>query len=149
MNDAKIVSALLASCQKANQEYGETPHITVPDGFTIESIENLMPHPSRIRGFFVTKSLPSLIAYTKRFYDAERTASFADIELKTLVVIFDYHSKMQPSWLDHIAIFSGQVEQAEAELTDKFPSLPIFYGRYMPATDRTDIYDYQNDEIQH
>lgn len=118
-------AAILAACQKAVNNLGQDPYVVLPEGFRIESIAHLMPHPSRISASFITDDIDGFSGYVRRFHSPSSTVAFVKEGL--VEVIFDFHSKDQPKWCHHTAVFKGDLKSVAAALSD----IPVFRGDYM------------------
>jgi len=130
--DAADIAQLLAMASKAQQNCGETPHITMPDGFDLKSLEFLMPQPARIRGVFTTDDPASWVNYVKRLAVIGQSVVLQDDA--GLTAIIDFHSKRNPNdtggpaWCENVAVFN---DTPTPEILNLIPDgIPVFVGTF-------------------
>lgn len=132
-SDITAIAALIGQAQKASQHHGEIPHITLPEGFTVQSIEHLLPAPSRIRGIFRTRDPEAFITYVHRHKIPGKTVIFRND--KEITCIIDFHgkdgqAKDVPGWCEHQAIL---VPDGKVSIDDeRISSIPVFRGGFEP-----------------
>jgi uncharacterized protein YfdQ (DUF2303 family) len=134
------IAALLGQSQKASQHHGEIPHITLPDGYRIESIEHLLPTPSRIRGIFTTCDPDAFIRYVERAKVPGKSVIFLSGGEKPVAqAIIDFHGKdaqgISPGWCEHQVFLKGHtLETVQETLKDtRLHGVPVFAGTYEPT----------------
>lgn len=137
-SNASDLALLLTSASKAQQQHGEIPHITLPDGFRLESIEHLLPTPQRARGTFETTDRESWIEYVELFKQAG-TAIF--IGPNDVTAILDFHTSARksqtatPGWGDHLAVLlkdeiTELPTKAELLADSRLHGTNVFIGEY-------------------
>jgi uncharacterized protein YfdQ (DUF2303 family) len=109
MNDIEWASQLGAALHKPNTEHGGTPYCTVPNGFTLQDLEHLLPAPTRKRGKVVTTDSASFILYNLKHGLADETMIYAEIDSEknvfNLVSVLNDHRIAEPMWRDHRCTF--------------------------------------------
>ncbi|WLG26038.1 YfdQ family protein [Pseudomonas lurida] len=81
------------------------PLALVPNGVSIESLEHLLPAPSRIKQKITVLDAESFISYVNRF-STQATAVFCNgPEGRTFTAVIDYHDPATPAWRDHVATY--------------------------------------------
>lgn len=76
------------------------PHVLVPPGSTLSSLEALLPAPKRIVAHPSFHDIDGFASYVKEF-KSDGSRVFVDESTLTFFTIFDHHSKDQPAWGDH------------------------------------------------
>lgn len=117
------LAVLIGQCQKAQQQMGEIPHITVPEGFRVESLEHLLPRPARARGVFTTSDPSSWARYVDRF--ANKAESYVFYTDESAVAILDAHGPSGAGWCEHLAVLDANPEGA-LQVID----IPTFRGKF-------------------
>ncbi|MCC6366876.1 MAG: DUF2303 family protein [Bryobacterales bacterium] len=90
----------------------ETPEPTglyavVPADYKLESLEDFLPRPLRVRQQVSLHDAQSFIAYVKEFGDHELSRIFFNQEKETFQAVLDYHAANgQPGWCAHVAGFT-------------------------------------------
>lgn len=81
------------------------PVALVPAGVSIDTLEHLLPAPTRTRQKLTVLDAESFIEYVNRFAN-EATAVFCNgPEGRTFSAVIDYHQPLQPAWLSHVATY--------------------------------------------
>jgi uncharacterized protein YfdQ (DUF2303 family) len=84
-------------------------YTVVPEGYTLESLEDFLPRPLRVRQAVLLHDAESFIAYVKEFGDHETSRIFFDQDRETFAVIIDYHGgNGQPAWCGHTGSFTAR-----------------------------------------
>jgi uncharacterized protein YfdQ (DUF2303 family) len=87
-----------------------TPYLVAPDGYTVHSLEHLLPHPTRARADVIVTTTDSFIAYAKRHGSLADCTIYAEIRAENhvcnLVAIMNDHAEDGPDWRDHRCTFS-------------------------------------------
>lgn len=87
---------------------GAIPHLVVPYGYQISSMEGHLPTPARKRGKATFSSFASFVAYVKEHRNVS-TRIFANTTNGfSLNALLDFHSD-HPSWCEHNAIFNASL----------------------------------------
>ena len=82
------------------------PFAVLPEGYKLNSLEQLLEKPNRIKGTVNLLTSDSFIQYIKRFVDP-RTVIFADQPRIKFTAIIDYHeTNADPEWAEHKAIYA-------------------------------------------
>ncbi|HCL3274237.1 TPA: DUF2303 family protein [Pseudomonas aeruginosa] len=81
------------------------PLALVPNGVEIESLEHLLPAPTRTRKQVTLLDAETFIAYVSRFSTAATAVFCNGPEGRTFSAIIDYHQPEQPAWCDHVATY--------------------------------------------
>ncbi|WP_339480357.1 YfdQ family protein [Pseudomonas sivasensis] len=81
------------------------PLALLPNGVSIESLEHLLPAPSRIKQKLTVIDAESFISYVNRF-STQATAVFCNgPEGRTFSAVIDYHDPVAPAWREHVATY--------------------------------------------
>lgn len=86
---------------------GGVPILTVPNDWSLQSLEPFLPNPVRMRRHVTLHTMQSFIEYAKA-HRTESTALFADESVMTLKAVFDYCDTSKrdgAGWGDHAATF--------------------------------------------
>ena len=82
-------------------------YTVVPADYKLESLEDFMPRPLRVRQEVDLHDADSFIGYVNEFGDLELSRIFFDQEHERFQVIIDYHAANGvPGWCDHVAAFA-------------------------------------------
>ena len=105
MNNARMVAELGAALQQPNTEHGGIPYCTIPEGYKLRDLEDLMPAPTRKRAAVTTSTSTSFIDYCNKHSQGRCSTIYADIDSEKsyckLVAVLDDHSEIEPAWRDH------------------------------------------------
>jgi uncharacterized protein YfdQ (DUF2303 family) len=82
---------------------GATPYTALPEGFTVENLESMLPQPTRKRGLVHLRDAASFIAYVND-QKTPATKIYGTISTPGFKAIFNDHAT-EPGWADHIAMF--------------------------------------------
>jgi uncharacterized protein YfdQ (DUF2303 family) len=84
-------------------------YTVVPDGYKLESLEDFLPRPQRVRQEVSLHDAQSFIGYLREFGDHELSWIFFDQDKETFQAILDYHAANgAPGWCDHTATFTAR-----------------------------------------
>ena len=83
------------------------PYAVVPKDYTVESLEEFLPKPLRIRQNVTLHDAESFIDYLREFADPIESRIFFDGDRETFTAIIDYHNA-DPAWCDHVATFTAK-----------------------------------------
>ncbi|HYF88998.1 DUF2303 family protein [Azospirillum sp.] len=95
----------------ARAEHNGTAYAIIPQGAKLESLEALLPAPSRAKGSVTVHDAASFATYFNRF-KTDASVVFADQQSATIVGVLNYHgpatesATMQPAWADWRVIYS-------------------------------------------
>jgi uncharacterized protein YfdQ (DUF2303 family) len=78
------------------------PHVLLPPGCSLSSLEALLPAPKRIMAHPAFHDIEGFAAYVDEFKSAGSRV-FVDETALSFFTIFDHHAKDQPAWGDHCA----------------------------------------------
>lgn len=108
VQSAIAAGAALGDPRALPETAGPTGLYTVlPADYKLESLEDFMPRPLRVKQEVELHDADSFIAYVQEFGDAEVSRIFFDQEHERFQVIIDYHAANgQPAWCDHVAGFN-------------------------------------------
>ena len=81
------------------------PVALVPDSVTIQSLEHLLPAPTRTRQKLTVLDAESFIEYVNRFASAATAVFCNGPEGRTFTAVIDYHQPESPAWRDHVATY--------------------------------------------
>lgn len=82
------------------------PLALLPNGVSIESLEHLLPAPSRIKQKLTVLDAESFISYVNPRFSTQATAVFCNgPEGRTFTAVIDYHNPATPAWRDHVATY--------------------------------------------
>lgn len=95
-------AAALATAGLDTRIIENAPFVLIPPGYTLSSLENLLPRPNRITTNPTFVSLESFIRYVNEFKDQSRI--FISPGGNALAML-DAHTKEGPAWQSHSATF--------------------------------------------
>ncbi|MCY1282778.1 hypothetical protein D9M68_341850 [compost metagenome] len=81
------------------------PIALVPDGVSIEGLEQHLPSPVRIRQRVSVLDAATFIAYVQRFTSPACAVFCSGPEGRTFTAVLDYHQPGQPAWATHTATY--------------------------------------------
>lgn len=86
------------------------PFVVIPDGARLETLEEHLPAPLRIKSKAVFNEVDSFARYVQDFA-TESTAIFADVGENggSFCAILDYHKQGKPGWSQHLAVYTCPV----------------------------------------
>jgi len=90
--------------EPATIEVEGIPHILVPQGCTLESMEKFMEAPRRIIAQPQFLDITGFADYAEEFQE-EGSRIFVDDEKRTFFIMFDAPAKGKPAWADHTASY--------------------------------------------
>lgn len=82
-----------------------TPIALVPQGVSLQGLENHLHTPIRIRQKLNVLDATTFIEYVNRFADAGSAVFCNGPEGRTFTAVFDYHMVDQAAWCDHLATY--------------------------------------------
>lgn len=89
------------------------PFVTVPEGFIVRDLEDMLPAPVRKRGNVTTTDTDSFIFYTKKHGSLDDCTVYADIDTEaskcSLVAVINDHGADKAQWQDHRCHFSPRL----------------------------------------
>ena len=77
-------------------------HVLVPPGCSLQSMEKLLPAPTRIKASPEFNDCAGFVDYTGEFAE-EGSRIFVDQSDRRFFTVFDSHAKDKPAWGDHSA----------------------------------------------
>ena len=84
-------------------------YTVVPEKYTVQSLEEFMGRPLRVRQTVELHDAASLIAYVLEFGENDVSQIFFDQAHETFHVVFDYHADNEtPGWCQHTAEFTAR-----------------------------------------
>lgn len=108
------------------------PFVFLPQGHSVESLEKLLPKPTRIKNHVKVVSIDSFISYLLD-RKTEHTVVFADEKARTMIGAIDYHQKDgTPSWCTHIVEYT-------ADLSREWLAWVAFHGKTLAQADFADF----------
>lgn len=96
-----IANDALAACNQATRMVGETPVLLMPEGFSVQDLEDKLPAPTRKRGTTVLNDAESFIAVVND-QKGDNTRLFSTINPPTFTAVFNHHAG-GAGWGDHKA----------------------------------------------
>jgi len=91
---------LNAAATHIHQIDNATPFIAVPRGHELQSAEQFLENPSRIRKSMPVNTPESFIKYFNKFSDDDSLVVLND-DNQSITGFLDYHSTQAPSWCSH------------------------------------------------
>lgn len=89
------------------------PFVTIPDGFIVRDLEEMLPAPVRKRGNVITTDTDSFIFYTKKHGSLDDCTVYADIDTEAskcgLVAVINDHGADKAQWQDHRCNFTPKL----------------------------------------
>lgn len=79
----------------------------VPAGARLEVVDpddKYLTAPRRLTGTVKVEDPASFLAYVERFYDAERTTAWVDMDSANVVAVLNDAKRDEPAWRDHRAV---------------------------------------------
>lgn len=127
--DAQVIADLSAATIGV-QFIGERsiPFVVVPEGYTVEKLERLLPEPTRRRGADLVRDVASFIAVVNRFKNAATTLYRRTRPEPRFLACFNDHSPEAPGWRDHCVVYECPISPEWHEWTKAS-------GRSMSQTD--------------
>lgn len=109
INNAKALVDIGAAAMQPITGHGGIPYVTVPEGYTVHDLENLLPSPARKRANVVTSDSESFIWYVKKHGDDEpdHCTIYAEVKSESSTfnlvgIINDHGSDVEDTqWRDH------------------------------------------------
>lgn len=105
LNNKHVFDAVLASTD-VHQMDGAMPFVLVPEGYTLSTLEHLLPAPLKTKQTVALCSIESFVAYVTRFKQAETSIFAPDSAYNsplTARASIDYHGADNPSHTRHFA----------------------------------------------
>lgn len=100
-----IANDALAACNQATRMVGETPVLLMPEGFSVQDLEDKLPAPTRKRGTTVLNDAESFIAVVND-QKGDNTRLFSTINPPTFTAVFNHHAG-GAGWGDHTAKYNA------------------------------------------
>ncbi|MCH2057914.1 MAG: YfdQ family protein [Thalassotalea sp.] len=91
---------LNAAATHLHQVDNSVPFVAVPRGHALESIEQFLEQPTRIRKALKVLTPDSFIKYFNKFCDDDSLVVLND-DNQSITGFLDYHAANAPSWCDH------------------------------------------------
>jgi uncharacterized protein YfdQ (DUF2303 family) len=91
------------------------PHVVVPDGCRLQSLESLNPAPQRIKASPAFANVDGFVDYVGEFA-REGSRIFVDKKHWRFTTVFDAHAPGQPSWCDHSASLTMELSHEWKQL---------------------------------
>jgi uncharacterized protein YfdQ (DUF2303 family) len=92
---------------------GFTPFIVVPEGYSVENLEKLLPAPARKRASVTMTDAASFVSYTKKHGSLDECVIYANVDADTnkcnLLAIINDDKADSPQWRDHKCLFSPKL----------------------------------------
>lgn len=82
-------------------DVNDIPHALLPPGYKLESLEETLPDPLRIREHIIVRDAVSLIDYYQLFGGVDISLIFANEDASEITAKLDYHSTNGPSHCTH------------------------------------------------
>lgn len=90
----------------------ERPAVFLPDGYKIELLEKLLPHPTRKVGTVKLDDVDSFIDFVKREGSLASCRIYADIDVVkdrvAFTAVMNDHTEEQANWRDYRAVYQPQ-----------------------------------------
>lgn len=105
-------SPITADLDAAIDPESGIPYLVAPDGYTVHSLENLLPRPARARANVFVTTTESFIAYIKKHGSAtpDSCVIYANIESEgygcNLIAVMNDHDGASGNWRDHRCTFA-------------------------------------------
>ena len=105
VTEAEVIASLArtASAPKVVDPNDYPAFVITNDDQNVESLERLLPSPSRIRQRVMIDDVTSFIDYLNTFKD-EHSRVFVSLAEEQVVAVVDYHDRVKPRWGDHVAV---------------------------------------------
>lgn len=105
MNDNGVEALIdVGSALSEVRTAGDMPFVIVPHEYSVRSLEDLLPIPTRCRGTVKLRDAKSFIATVKRF-SGDECQIYGDLRVGSFVAVFNDHTPADPGWRDHRATF--------------------------------------------
>lgn len=114
-NNAQIILDAGAALVDPVRDHGGIPYVALPEGYTVNDLESLLPTPSRKRAKVVMLDSGSFIDYAKKHGSLDNCTLYADVDYDTskcniVAVINDHGSDVgEARWRDHTATFAPKL----------------------------------------
>lgn len=96
--------AAIAIASAGQFKVGETPYVVLPQGYKVEDLEKLLPHPTRPRGKIELSTADSFIAYVNKYVGGATNLyiSLVGDDRPRFTAVFNDHAEL-PGWRDFSA----------------------------------------------
>ncbi|MDT4806982.1 hypothetical protein FQZ97_398220 [compost metagenome] len=101
----QLVALAQALGKPIDHEGLASPIALVPDGVSIQALEQHLPAPVRIRQRLTVLDAATFIAYVRRFTSPAAAVFCNGPEGRTFTAVLDYHQPEQPAWANHSATY--------------------------------------------
>lgn len=102
---------------------GRIPFVVVPDGYSVESLENMLPAPTRKRAEVNVTTTDSFIGYAKKHGSLDECMIYAQVDaeksLCTLRAVMNDNGADKPHWRDHRCTFAPALSIEWKRWTEK------------------------------
>jgi len=144
-NDAQTILDAGSALAEPVLGHNGIPYTLVPEGYSIQSLEHLLPQPARVKQNALLHDTASFIAYVKQFAEPT-TAIFFNQAKGSFRAVIDYHGPLtmgeqNPQWCGHTASFAPK---ASPEWTAWLAA----DGRRMNQTDFATFLEQRNEDIR-
>lgn len=102
-----IANDALAACNQTTRLVGDTPVVLLPEGFSVNGLESLLPAPTRKRGTTVLNDADSFIAVVLD-QKGDNTRLYSTISPPTFTAVFNHHAE-DAGWGDHKAKYNAPI----------------------------------------
>ena len=79
------------------------PFVTVPEGYTVKSLEDLLARPRRIRASVTFTDVRSFVVYVARFADKTASLIYTQEDKLAATAVIDHPKPLLPDWGHHRA----------------------------------------------
>lgn len=113
--NAQIILDAGAALVDPVRDHGGIPYVALPEGYSVNDLESLLPQPARKRAKVVMLDAPSFIAYAKKHGSLDNCTLYADVDYEAakcsiVAVVNDHGSDVdQAQWRDHQATFQPKL----------------------------------------
>jgi uncharacterized protein YfdQ (DUF2303 family) len=128
------LEAIRAACSQPSEIAIEgVPHVVMPQGFKLESLEALLPAPRRIKGLVRAHDLSGLIAYVEKFKDTDTAIYCGPVDAALIDARLDDHTPGKPSHVTHRCQFGCPVtpEWKTWTVSDKVVFDQVAFGEFI------------------
>lgn len=113
--NAALLAAGAALADPVTISEGAKPFVTVPDGFKVRDIEDLLVAPVRKRGSVALLDSVSFSQYLSKHLQHDGTVLYANVDFDLskcdIVAIINDHKAYAPQWRDHLALYSPKLSR--------------------------------------
>ena len=109
--EAGVIAAMSVVGKVQNDQALPAPFTVIPQGYSIENLERLMPRPTRIKSAVKVSSIDSFLSYLID-RKTDHTVVFADEKTRTMLGVIDYHEKAGvASWCTHQVEYTADLSR--------------------------------------